>query len=714
MKQINNKSLNSPTLRIKPVFLGISIVLGLVSVAQGAVTNINGAAVINQSNGPTIVHIKGPSAGGVSHNIYSQFDVDQKGLILNNSQTNTSTQLGGQINGNLNLSGGTANVILNEVNSNKASTLGGIIEVAGDKAQVIVANASGITCNNCGFINTERVTLTTGKTLVAGGQVIGYNVEKGQIVIKNRLVSDSPTDIIARSVAIGGDIRAKEINVVSGNNFVDAAGNYITNVTGVGYGYSVGIDVSSVGGMYADKITLVSTENGSGVNNAGIISAGTGGLTMSSVGNLFNGNKIQSAGAINSESYAFKNQSSMTAIDDVNITSKNSNFDNVNGQIASSGGSINLSSAGTLNNYGGVINAQKDINIKSDLLVNTNGSIKTTKGDINLRATTGIQNYHTLRNNVNIPDNRGIVSGNDLVINAGYVYNNNSNITGRDVTINARNLIDNSNNSTIVAKRKVNLDATSINNKSSLIKSTNGKMDIAAGYQIVNDRYASINSGKGLTIKSNTLTNSGSIISGAGKSVFDIVYLTNAYGYIKGYNLDFNNQTFSNESGLIQAENDLNIETYNLLNRSSISFKNYSSNFGLAGTTGGLKADNGSVAIKANSLDNYYGEISANISERGNTKGDVSINLRNNLDNRYGKITGMNTVKINADKLNNTYSGLIDAGKDAIIDVFTRIDNDRGRISSLGTTKITSPIIYNGYSGLILGMTIILDGRVYN
>ncbi len=57
-----------------------------------------------------------------------------------------------------------------------------MIEVAGDKAQVIVANASGITCNNCGFINTDRVTLPTGKPIVAGGEVLGYNVEKGQII----------------------------------------------------------------------------------------------------------------------------------------------------------------------------------------------------------------------------------------------------------------------------------------------------------------------------------------------------------------------------------------------------------------------------------------------------------------------------------------------------------------------------------------------------
>lgn len=717
MKQINKRSLNSPILRIKPVFLGVSIILGLVSIAQGAVTNINGAGVINQSNGPTIVHIKGPSAGGVSHNIYSQFDVDQKGLILNNSQTNIDTQLGGQINGNLNLSGGTANVILNEVNSNKASTLGGMIEVAGDRAQVIVANASGITCNNCGFINTERVTLTTGKTLVAGSGVIGYNVEKGQIIIQNRLISDSPTDIIARAVSIGGDIRAKEVNVVAGNNFVDATGSYITNVTGQGYGYKVGIDVSTVGGMYADKITLVSTEAGSGVNNAGTISAGSKGLTISSNGALYNAGKMQSAGSIKSDTIEFRNHSSINAIGDIDITANkasNSRIDNRSGQITSTGGSINMLSSAEIDNSNAIINAQQNINMNAHTLINTNGSTKTTKGDINIRATAGIQNYHTLRNNFNIPDNRGIISGNDLVINAGYVYSNNSNITGRDVTINARGLIDNANNSTIVAKRKASISASNINNKSSLIKSTNGKMDITVGNSLSNDGYASINSGKAVTVKSNSLYNSGSIISGAGNSVFNVTTLENKYGYIKGYNLDFNANSISNFGGLIQAENNFKIDTNELYNRISTSFKNYSTIFGLTSNTGGLKADNGSVIITANSLDNYGGEIEANMSERTGLKGDINITLRNKLDNHYGKIKGMNTVKINVDRLDNTYYGLIDAGKDLIIDAFTRLDNKDGRLSSLGTTKITSPAIYNGYNGIILGMSIILDGQFYN
>jgi filamentous hemagglutinin family protein len=65
--------------------------------------------------------------------------------------------------GNPWLAKGEAKVILNEVNSRDPSNLNGMIEVAGKKAQVVIANPAGITCNGCGFINANRATLTTGQ-----------------------------------------------------------------------------------------------------------------------------------------------------------------------------------------------------------------------------------------------------------------------------------------------------------------------------------------------------------------------------------------------------------------------------------------------------------------------------------------------------------------------------------------------------------------------
>jgi filamentous hemagglutinin len=60
--------------------------------------------------------------------------------------------------------GGSAKFILNEVVDGKTSNIAGLLEVVGNKAGVIIANPYGITCNGCGFINTSRVTLTTGES----------------------------------------------------------------------------------------------------------------------------------------------------------------------------------------------------------------------------------------------------------------------------------------------------------------------------------------------------------------------------------------------------------------------------------------------------------------------------------------------------------------------------------------------------------------------
>ncbi|MBT0722843.1 filamentous hemagglutinin N-terminal domain-containing protein, partial [Rosenbergiella collisarenosi] len=108
------------------------------------------------------VNIRPPSAAGVSHNTYTQFDIERQGAILNNGRTASQTQLAGYVTANPWLAKGEAKVILNEVNSRDPSRLHGLLEVAGRQADIIIANPAGITCDGCGFINANRATLTTG------------------------------------------------------------------------------------------------------------------------------------------------------------------------------------------------------------------------------------------------------------------------------------------------------------------------------------------------------------------------------------------------------------------------------------------------------------------------------------------------------------------------------------------------------------------------
>lgn len=87
----------------------------------------NRPQVLGTAGGVPQVNISTPNQAGLSHNKYTQFDVDQKGVILNNSRQNVQTQLGGWVEGNPNLVKGEARTILNEVNSSKPSQLKGFV-----------------------------------------------------------------------------------------------------------------------------------------------------------------------------------------------------------------------------------------------------------------------------------------------------------------------------------------------------------------------------------------------------------------------------------------------------------------------------------------------------------------------------------------------------------------------------------------------------------
>ena len=107
------------------------------------------------SNGVPIVNIANPNTRGLSHNSYTRFNVGNPGLILNNAdQTVVDTQLGGHILGNSQLSA-PARVILNEVTSANPSILNGYTEVAGQRADIVIANPNGISINGAGFINSS-------------------------------------------------------------------------------------------------------------------------------------------------------------------------------------------------------------------------------------------------------------------------------------------------------------------------------------------------------------------------------------------------------------------------------------------------------------------------------------------------------------------------------------------------------------------------------
>lgn len=140
--------------------------------------------VLSAGNGVALVNIQTPSAAGVSRNSYRQFDVGAPGAILNNSRGEAQTQLGGWVGGNPWLATGGARIILNEVNSSDPSRLKGPIEVAGQRAEVVIANPSGIQVDGAAFLNASGVTLTTGTPVFNGGALDAYLVQRGQVSVE--------------------------------------------------------------------------------------------------------------------------------------------------------------------------------------------------------------------------------------------------------------------------------------------------------------------------------------------------------------------------------------------------------------------------------------------------------------------------------------------------------------------------------------------------
>lgn len=90
-----------------------------------------GPKIEEARNGMTVVNINTPNDKGLSHNQYNAFNVDEKGLILNNANRPVNTELAGYIMGNPNLVGPTANTILNEVTGTSSTSMNGALEVAG-------------------------------------------------------------------------------------------------------------------------------------------------------------------------------------------------------------------------------------------------------------------------------------------------------------------------------------------------------------------------------------------------------------------------------------------------------------------------------------------------------------------------------------------------------------------------------------------------------
>ena len=307
--------------------------------------------ILKAPNETLIINITNPDSKGVSINEYSRFNTPTTGTILNNSNKNIDTKIAGQIDANYRLNK-EASLIINKVNSAEKSSLKGNLEVAGSRADVVIANPNGISVDGLNMINSRSLTLTTGNINKLSPKEIEL-ISNNSIDIVGDGLNDKSSDytnVISNAINLNSNIHANELNIIGEKAVASSKDRLYNDVKAKNQENSFSLDSSALGGMYANKIKLVGTSNGVGVNNNGLVIANNN-IEISLDGDIVN------AGAIASNKDANIKANTITNKDEALIAAKES---------------LNIK-AETLVNTSSQIYA-KDINIEAKKLVNNSSS----------------------------------------------------------------------------------------------------------------------------------------------------------------------------------------------------------------------------------------------------------------------------------------------------------------------------------------------------
>lgn len=716
--------------------------------------------ILQTANGLPQVNIQTPSAAGVSHNVYSQFDVQSNGVILNNSRTNVQTQQAGWVQGNPWLATGNARVILNEVNSSNPSYLNGYVEVAGQRAEVVIANPSGISVNGGGFINTSKATLTTGTPIVNGGSLDSYRVQGGSITVNGKGLDLSTTDyaaILARAVEVNAGIWANELKVFTGANQIDAASlaanttPVTTDIAGTGTVPSFALDVAQIGGMYAGKILMIGTEAGLGVRSAGTMSATGGDLVLQNNGWLTTTGALQASANLQITTQGnLTNTGTLYANNDqtLNVTGNVTNSGVIAAQghtritadsLSSSALSVlgagvktdgTLSSSGNLNvattqsltadgqnlAAGNLTLTGSSVDLSGSRTGATNVAI-TTAGNLSTAQATVVASQNLNVSSGALNNDAGLLqSGGDLSINThGRTLTNTkaANYTSSNAALNGKGGIA-AQGSTTLTTGDINNDAGYIGSKGALsatstnISNTqNGQIQgldsvtLAVGMGVINNTGGLIRSAATTSLNAGTVTNSNTLST------------TNPDLGIEAKSVAISAATLSNDSGAIRATNNLSVVSAGTVNNNAglmsagdtLSVQDSQAGSGrtlaISNTVGTLIADK-SLTVAASSLGGN-GKILS--------KSDLSLTLNTDFSNSRQVIANGNATLTTSGNVTN--SGKLQAGNTLKLTANNIANTATGEISGNTTQVNASSTLTN--RGLIDGVeTQINAGTVNN
>ena len=533
--------------------------------------------VMETASGIPLVNITAPTAGGVSMNDYERFNVPSKGAILNNSYLLSKTQTAGYVQGNNHMAKGMAKIIVNQVNGPMPTSMEGPLEVAGQKADVIIANSNGITVNGGSFIHTGRAVLTTGNVDLDGrGNLDGIRVDgTGRVDIEGRGLDAKDADalfIYTRAARINAGIWAKKLTIVTGANTIRE--ETLKPLDGQGEKTDMALDVSAIGGMYAGQIYLVGTEKGLGFNMDGVTSADD--LVLEANGHLYHkgtmeaGQKgqIHAASMDNSGTMAggilqmdirghITNTGLLGAVAEMHIHGES--LTNDKAAIASEGSlSIDttgkLSETSSLSNREGRILSNGTMDIRSHILDNTKGTLSAGKS-LSVRG-------KTLQNK----EGKITAYGHMALTEDGSLYNREGSMEAHE-------------NADIKAGQVENTKGRMTSGESLTVSTPDIQLDgiLAAGKDLTihteadltneqaEEGYGTAKAGGNLFISASSLTNGKKIEAGE-KLILKAETIENkAEGEMNGKAADFSAENMTNR-GLVSADSGLSLQASSLKN----------------------------------------------------------------------------------------------------------------------------------------------------
>ncbi|WP_454846395.1 two-partner secretion domain-containing protein [Pseudomonas farris] len=617
--------------------------------ADGIVVATPGTSLGQAGNGVPIVNIATPNGSGLSHNQFHDYNVGTQGVILNNVANQTgATQLGGIIIGNPNLTNGVAaQTILNEVVGGSPSQLRGYTEVAGQSARVIVANPYGISCNGCGFINTPRVTLTTGKPVLDNGRLDRFQVDQGSVAIDGAGLNANNVDrfeIITRSAKINAEIQAKNLTIIAGRNDVNADSLNATARADDGSAKpQLAIDSSALGGMYTGSIKLVGTEAGVGVKLDGKLIASGGDIQLDANGHLSLVDTSATSGAVNVKAASLDARGPVYAGTAVNVQTQGNL---TNQQTLAARDNITLSAGGVLTNNG-IIEAG----------VNADTSRNAT-GDVSLSA----QNLNNT--------GKSVIASRNLTVNTSQTLSNQSGTLSAAQTANiTAGTLDNQNNGRVLSSGALNVTANQVLNTNGVINST-GNLTGTVGQ--LNNSNGEISSASITRLDAITLNNrSGQVLGDLGLNIDLSGALDNRDGVLgSGKSVDLKAASLDNrDAGVVVSDGGLTVRISGLLDNQN---------------TGEISAK-GAIDVRTGKLDNRGGKVSGK---------DTLTLISDSADNRGGVIQADKQLKLQIGQLDNRDKGLI-SGKAGITYDGTRLDNSGGLLSAVGPVTLDADEVQN-------------------